>query len=108
MTTQGGRATASAAAVGTPAAAITSFANAFDPSIRAAAALGPNTEMPARRSTSAMPAHERCFRADHDEVGVERPGEAEQTFGVVGPHRVARAEPAMPGLPGAACSSDSG
>ena len=47
--------TLTAAAVGTPAAAITSLAKAFDPSIRAAAAFGPKTAMPARRSSSAAP-----------------------------------------------------
>ena len=41
---------------GTPAAAITSLAKLFEPSIRAAAALGPNTAMPAWRSASATPA----------------------------------------------------
>ena len=33
-------------AVGTPAASITSFANDFEPSMRAAAALGPKTAIP--------------------------------------------------------------
>ena len=43
-------------AVGTPAAAITSLANAFEPSIRAAAALGPKQAIPAARTASAAPA----------------------------------------------------
>ena len=98
MTTQGGRATESVSAVGTPAARSTSFANAFDPSICAAAALGPKTVIPFRRSPSAMPADERAFGADHDEVGVERHGQAEQAVGVVGAHRVAASERRDPGV----------
>ena len=43
-------------AVGTPRVAITSFANAFEPSIRAAAAFGPNTLRPASRRASPRPA----------------------------------------------------
>ena len=43
------------AAVGIPAAAITSLANALDASIWAAAALGPNTARPSARSRSARP-----------------------------------------------------
>ena len=56
LTTHGGRRRASVRAVGTPAASITSFANDFEPSICAAAALGPNTAMPRCRSSSASPA----------------------------------------------------
>ncbi len=37
-------------------ALISSFANAFDVSIRAAALLGPNTAMPACRNSSTTPA----------------------------------------------------
>ncbi len=47
LITHGGRASGSSAAVGTPAAARTSFAKLFDPSIRAAPALGPNAATPA-------------------------------------------------------------
>ena len=47
---------APARAVGTPRRAITSFANAFDPSIRAAAADGPKTLRCRFRSASARPA----------------------------------------------------
>ena len=46
----------SARAVGTPAAAMTSLANAFDPSSRAAAALGPKQSIPRARTASAAPA----------------------------------------------------
>ena len=44
------------AAVGTPAATMTSLAKAFDASIRAAEAIGPKTSRPAARSASASPA----------------------------------------------------
>ena len=84
MTTHGGRASGSRAAVGTPAADITSFANAFDPSIRAAAALGPKTEMPEPTQRIGQAEDERQLGADHDEVDVERAREAEQALGVVG------------------------
>ena len=47
LRTHGTRAESSNAAVGTPAAAITSLAKDFDPSIRAAAADGPKTVSPA-------------------------------------------------------------
>jgi hypothetical protein len=56
LTTQGGRATDIVSAAATPASRITSFAKAFEPSIRAAAALGPKTAMPAIRRSSATPA----------------------------------------------------
>src|SRR4051794_40280621 len=42
-------------AVGTPAAAMTSLAKAFDPSMWAAAALGPNALMPASKHVSTSP-----------------------------------------------------
>ena len=48
-------ATVRAAAVGTPAPAMTSFANAFEPSSCAASRPGPKTEMPAARRASARP-----------------------------------------------------
>ena len=43
-------------AVGTPAASMTSLANALEPSSRAAAALGPNAAIPRAASSSARPA----------------------------------------------------
>src|SRR6185312_7783770 len=46
FTTHGVRATASVAAVGTPAACITALANAFEPSICAAAAHAPKAAIP--------------------------------------------------------------
>ena len=50
-----GRSTSTDAAVGTPAARITSLANALDPSIRAAAAVGPNARIPRRSNSSTAP-----------------------------------------------------
>ncbi len=50
-----GVSTTSLWAVRTPAAAMTSFANAFDPSMRAAAADGPKQGIPAARTASATP-----------------------------------------------------
>ena len=47
---------ASACAVSTPCAAITSLAKALEPSIRAASLFGPNTAMPSSRRASATPA----------------------------------------------------
>src|SRR5690606_10571456 len=54
--TPAGSVTGTQLAVGTPAAAITSLAKALEPSIRAAAADGPNTAKPASRSVSDTPA----------------------------------------------------
>ena len=56
LITHGGRAIASWAAIGTRAAESTSLAKLFEPSMRAAAALGPNVAMPASRNSSATPA----------------------------------------------------
>ena len=55
-------------AVGTPATAITSLANAFDPSIRAACWDGPKQAMPAARTCIGHAGHQRCLRPDHDQV----------------------------------------
>ena len=61
--------TISALAVRTPAAAITSLANALEPSMRAAAALGPKQAMPARAHGVGDARHQRDLGPDHDEVG---------------------------------------
>ena len=63
------------AAVGTPAAAITSLANAFEPSIRAAAALGPKQAIPAARTASAAPATSGDLGTDHHQVGPDLGGQ---------------------------------
>ena len=83
------RATDSVSAVGTPAARRTSLANVFEPSIRAASALGPKTAIPLWRSRSATPDDERRLRPDHGEVDLERQREREQPVAVVGANGVA-------------------
>ena len=90
LTTHGGRATDIDSAVGTPAARITSLAKLFEPSIRAAAALGPKTATPAWRSSSPTPATSGSFRAHDDEVDLERARQVEQAFAVLGAHGMAR------------------
>ena len=97
LTTHGGRATASAAAVGTPAAAITSFANDFDPSIAAAAELGPKTAIPAGRSTSASPPTSGASGPTTTRSTPSACERREQPLGVLGANRMAFAEPRDPG-----------
>ena len=46
-----------------------------------------------------MPGHERAFWADHDQVGLERHGQAEQAVGVVGAHGMAPSDCRDPGVP---------
>ena len=71
-----GRAQASARAVGTPAAAITSLANSLEPSSRAAAADGPKQSMPRCADRVGGPGDQRRLGADDDQVGraAARPG----------------------------------
>ncbi len=105
LTTHGGSARSSVRALGTPAASITSFANAFDPSICAAAALGPKTAMPRRRSSSASPATSgasgptttRSTRSSSASAPSAAWSSARTGWHV--------ASAAMPGLPGAAWRS---
>ena len=104
LTTHGGRATASVSAVGTPAAARTALAKLFEPSILAAARPG-RRRRPRCGAAGRRPGDEGCLRADHDEIDVEAARETEQALAVLGPDRVAVAERAIPGLPGAACSA---
>jgi hypothetical protein len=74
-----------------------SFANAFEPSIRAASAPGPNTAKPAWRRLSATPA---TSGADHDEIGRDRPRQVEQALAIVGAYGVAGAERRDPRIAG--------
>ena len=105
LTTHGSRATASPSGVGTPAACMTSFAKRFEPSIRAAAALGPNTATPPSRSASATPDTSgtsgpittRSIASAR--ASASKPSASCACTGWHGP------SPAIPGLPGAACSS---
>ena len=98
LTTHGGRATESVSAVGTPAARSTSFANVFDPSICAAAALGPKTAIPFRRSSSAIPATSGPSGPITTRSASSVMRQAEQAVGVVGAHRVAASERGDPGV----------
>ena len=47
---------------------MTSLAKALDPSIRAAAASGPKTAIPAAAQRVSHASHERRLRPDHDKV----------------------------------------
>ena len=105
LTTQGGLATESVSAVGTPAAAITSLAKLFDPSIRAAARPGPKTDTPFRRSASATPATSGAsgpITARSVSRLRARPSSASASSARTGWQSPSAA---IPGLPGAACSA---
>src|SRR3954451_17912973 len=86
-------------AVGTPAAVITSLANALLPSSCAAAALGPNTAKPAARRSSAAPSTSGASGPITTRSALVR---VATSSGVVS-GRVSAAA-AMPGLPGAQTS----
>ena len=92
MTTHGGLATGSVRAVGTPARSSTSFANAFDPSMRAPAAEGPKTGHAAAAQAVGEPGDERRFRADDDEVDTQRAREREHAVAVLGEDGMTAAE----------------
>ena len=100
FTTHGGRAIASRAAVGTPAAAMTSFANAFEPSIRAAAALGPKTRKPNRRSASARPSTSGSSGPTTTRSTSSERDETEQPLRVVRPDRMTLGDRGDPRVPG--------
>ena len=72
------------AAVGTPAAAMTSLANAFDASSCAAAALGPTTARPSARSRSASPAASGASGPIDDHVDAQHVGCVGDAIDVVG------------------------
>ena len=96
-------------AVGTPAAAMTSLANAFEPSSRAASAPGPKTGIPAWRSASASPATSGAsgpITTSPASTPRARSSSASPSSARSGWHEASRA---IPGLPGAQCrSSQSG
>ena len=50
---------------------MTSLAKALEPSIRAASLLGPKQAMPAARTASATPEHQRHLGTDHHQVGAD-------------------------------------
>ena len=74
--------------------------------MRAAAALGPKTATPEVAQLVRDPGDERRLGPDDDEIGLERAGEPEQAFAVLGADGMAAAERRRcRGCPGAACSS---
>ena len=83
LTTHGVRGSASSAAVGTPAACRTSLAKDFEPSMRAAPALGPKTAVPAARSSSASPATSGASGPITTSSIRKAPGKAQQRLAVV-------------------------
>ena len=107
LMTHGARGSSRSAAVGTPAACMTSFAKDLEPSIWAAAAPGPKTAMPAWRRSSASPATSGASGPTTTRSMPswwQSPSSASESSGLSG-WQVPRA--AMPGLPGAACRSPS-
>ena len=105
MTTYGAPSSSSAAAasasvvhtrdraVGTPAAAITSLANALEPSSWAAAADGPNTAIPRRGHGVRDTGHQRRLRPDDDKVDSQPLGQVGDRRPVHRVHRVALGDP---------------
>ena len=88
------------AAVGTPAAAMTSLANAFEPSRRAAAREGPKTARPRVWSSSVEARDERGLGADDDEVDVLVLGEVRERGDVVDADVEGRGVRGDPGVAG--------
>ncbi len=89
-----------ASAVGTPAAAITSLAKAFDPSSRAAAADGPEHRDPPLADDVGHPRHQRCLGPDHDQVDAERGGQVGDRLTVHRVDVVQRRDAGHPGVAG--------
>ena len=105
LTTQGARATASDSAVGTPAAAMTSFAKLFEPSIRAAERPGRTRRRrfaAARRRRRRRAAASGPITARSTSRLRARPSSASPSSARTGWQSPSRA---IPGLPGAACSA---
>ena len=92
-------------AVGIPASVMTSLANALEPSMRAAAASGPKTAMPAARSASATPATSGTSGPITTRPALMCSASRVTSAGSAGLTSWSCASSAMPGLPGAACSS---
>ena len=92
LTTQGACGSASSSAVGTPAAWRTSFANDFEPSIRAASALGPKTGDAGIPELVGEARDQRSFGPDDDEVDCEPPAERHERLVIVRANAVAGAE----------------
>src|SRR5215469_9997247 len=92
-----------AAAVGTPAAAMTCLANDFDPSIIAAARPGPKQAMPAARTASATPATSGASGPMTTSSAPTLAARAVTLPWSAGATSWISAIVAIPGLPGAAC-----
>ena len=93
------------AAVGTPAAAMTSLANALEPSSRAASADGPKHGDPAARHGVGDARDQRRLGPDHDEPDAELAGQGGDGGAVHRVDVVQRGDRVpCPGLPGAACT----
>src|SRR5512132_4406545 len=105
LITHGGRATGSSAAVGTPAALMTSLAKPFEPSIAAAERLGPKIATPFLRRASATPSTSGASgptttrSTASSRASPSSPSASSARTGWQSPRR------AIPGLPGAQWSS---
>ena len=93
------------AAVGMPASAITCLANAFEPSILAAAASGPKHRIPASRSASPAPATSGASGPITTRSGLSLRASATIWSGTGATSGWVWARASMPGLPGAAWTS---
>ena len=91
-----------ARAVGTPAACISSFENAFEPSTSAAPDDGPKTGDARAPQGVAEAEHERQLRADHDEPDLEVVGERDEAADVVDGDVVAGRDARDAGVAGSA------
>src|SRR5580693_9215194 len=94
------------AAVGMPASAITCLAKDLEPSIMAAWADGPKQAMPASRSASAAPATSGASGPITTRSGPSLRANARIASGDSAVSGWTSASSAMPGLPGAACTSE--
>ncbi len=95
---------AAAPAVGTPAAAMISLANALEPSSRAAAADGPKQGMPLARTVSAAPATSGASGPITTRSAPVSTASAATASGSVAATSRTSTKVAMPGLPGATMS----
>ncbi len=92
-------------AVGTPAAAITSLANALEPSSRAASRLGPKTAMPRETSSSVTPATSGASGPTTTRFTPSRSARSATSVPISGLISCRVATAVIPGLPGAACTA---
>ena len=100
MITHGAFAIGRGLAAGMPAAAITSLAKVFDPSIRAAPDSRPEHGDPGVAKLIGDPGDERRLGPDHDQVGGDRARNAEEPVAVVDANGMAVTEGRNPGVAG--------